>query len=194
VTDGAWTSERLKLLKQLWAEGETAAIIGDRLGGLSRSAVLGKVFRLRLGPRALMSAAAENPRHEDQDAADHSTTQRDIAPPTRRRRSAARAEPPREVAKPIKRRGKSLLELTNHCCRWPHGRPGTKTFFFCGADGADLERGMPYCPRHAKRAYVGGEGSERAGRPSVVWSTLRAAFAPDVAAPRQRRAANGSRS
>ena len=34
------------------------------------------------------------------------------------------------------------------------GRPGTRTFSFCGAPGADLERGMPYCARHARRAYV----------------------------------------
>ena len=43
-----WTAERIELLQKLWAEGETAASIAARLGGISRSAVLGKVFRLRL--------------------------------------------------------------------------------------------------------------------------------------------------
>ena len=62
---------------------------------------------------------------------------------------------------PQSTRGKSLLELTNDCCRWPHGRPGTPTFFFCGALGGDLEHGMPYCARHARRAYLAHEPSCR---------------------------------
>lgn len=44
----SWTVEQIALVKKLWAAGETAAAIGVRLGGLSRSAVLGQVFRLRL--------------------------------------------------------------------------------------------------------------------------------------------------
>jgi hypothetical protein len=45
----AWTAERVAFLIELWAAGETAAAIGGRLGGVSRSAVLEKIFRLRLG-------------------------------------------------------------------------------------------------------------------------------------------------
>jgi hypothetical protein len=33
-------------------------------------------------------------------------------------------------------------------------RIGGKRFFFCGAAGADLARGIPYCPRHMQRAYI----------------------------------------
>ena len=44
---GVWTRERIALLKKLWADGETAAAIAMRLR-MSKSAVLGKVFRLRL--------------------------------------------------------------------------------------------------------------------------------------------------
>src|SRR5580698_1288727 len=46
-TDKTWTDERIAILKQMWAEGATAVAIADRLGGLSRSAVLGKIFRSR---------------------------------------------------------------------------------------------------------------------------------------------------
>jgi GcrA cell cycle regulator len=203
LRDQAWTSEQLKLLKDLWANGETAAAIGARLGGLTRSAVLGKVFRLRLKADfvALPAAPPAGVRHGDQEAAASATYR--AAAPKRRRRSPVRADRldqqipaanrQPQATPPVKRRGKSLLELTNHSCRWPHGRPGTKTFFFCGADEADLERGMPYCPLHTQRAYVAGAGSAKANSAAVTWSTLRAIFAPDSTTPRQPIAANGSR-
>ena len=53
---GVWTRERIALLKKLWADGETATAIATRLR-MSKSAVLGKVFRLRL-PTAVKATAA----------------------------------------------------------------------------------------------------------------------------------------
>ena len=44
-----WRDDEIALLKRLWAQDETAASIAEKLGGISRSAVLGKIFRLRLG-------------------------------------------------------------------------------------------------------------------------------------------------
>jgi GcrA cell cycle regulator len=44
----SWTAERIDLLMKLWAEGETAVVIAAQLGRVSRSAVMGMVFRLRL--------------------------------------------------------------------------------------------------------------------------------------------------
>jgi GcrA cell cycle regulator len=126
-----WRPEDIALLRRLWAEGETAAAIGIKLGGLSRSAVLGKIFRLRLGAAGKPAAASG-------------------AVPGRRR-AGKRVIPP-----PVKsgRQGKTLFELTNTCCRWPYKRPGTDRYFFCGAPEADLESGIPYCARHMKRAYL----------------------------------------
>jgi len=43
----SWADEKLSLLKKLWSEGKTAVAIAQSLG-VSKSAVLGKVFRLRL--------------------------------------------------------------------------------------------------------------------------------------------------
>ena len=42
----AWTDERVELLKTLWAEGLSASQIANRLGGVTRNAVIGKVHRL----------------------------------------------------------------------------------------------------------------------------------------------------
>ena len=134
--NGDWLDEDIALLKRLWAEGETAASIAEKLGGLSRSAVLGKIFRLRLGPgagkqRGPAGAKASVRRNQ----------------PARRR-----GEAPPPVVKG--RYGKTLFDLTNRCCRWPYKRPGTDKYFFCGAEEADLENGIPYCASHMKRAYL----------------------------------------
>jgi GcrA cell cycle regulator len=139
---GVWTRERIALLKKLWADGETATAIAARLR-MSRSAVLGKVFRLRLRPAANATTAA---------------ALRNTKILSRRHKSRSPNKDrgkPAAAAAPAMAPGKTLFELTNGSCRWPHGQPGTKTFHFCGASGADLEGGRPYCERHARRAYVG---------------------------------------
>ncbi len=41
-----WTAERVSLLERLWASGASASAIAAQLG-LSRSAVLGKIYRLQ---------------------------------------------------------------------------------------------------------------------------------------------------
>jgi GcrA cell cycle regulator len=138
----SWTPQRLSLLRRLWSEGETAAAIAVRLGDLSRSAVLGKVYRLRLDAAGNAAAAIAKKRG----MCDENT-------PLARRREGGKRRLPPQVPSTASRRGKTLLELTNATCWWPHGRPGTKNFFFCGAAGADLERGIPYCARHMQRAY-----------------------------------------
>jgi hypothetical protein len=54
-----WTEGRVETLRRLWGAGVTAQAIADRLGGISRSAVLGKLFRLRLGPAVSAPAPAD---------------------------------------------------------------------------------------------------------------------------------------
>jgi GcrA cell cycle regulator len=143
----AWTDERVAILKELWTGGATAQSIADRLGGISRSAVMGKIFRLRLGAETVVLTAAGQSQAGSDDSA------KPQSPGRRRRGDKPAAAPKVSPPKRRRRRGKRLLELTNKSCRWPQGRPGTPAFFFCGAPGADLERGMPYCERHARRAY-----------------------------------------
>lgn len=137
----AWRDDDIALLRRLWAEGVTAQVIAERIGYVSRSAVLGKIFRLRLPPGGDTAKAAAPPR-----AATAAS-----AAPARRRPAAAAIAPPAEKTA---RQGRTLFELTNDCCRWPYRRPGTERYFFCGAAGADLEGGVPYCARHMKRAYL----------------------------------------
>ena len=43
-----WTPERVELLCKLWAEGFSARQISQQLGGISRNAVIGKAYRMKL--------------------------------------------------------------------------------------------------------------------------------------------------
>jgi GcrA cell cycle regulator len=47
----AWTEERIERLKAMWHDGATASEIADKLGGVSRNAVIGKAHRLGLEAR-----------------------------------------------------------------------------------------------------------------------------------------------
>jgi GcrA cell cycle regulator len=46
-----WTEERVELLRRLWIENFSASRIAAELGGVSRSAVIGKIHRLGLSER-----------------------------------------------------------------------------------------------------------------------------------------------
>jgi GcrA cell cycle regulator len=97
---GIWTRERIALLKRLWTDGETATAIAAQLR-MSKSAVLGKVFRLRLSPAAKAKAA-----------------RRHAAKVGRRRRGRLPTKPRVNPAAPAMAPGKTLFELTNDSCRW----------------------------------------------------------------------------
>lgn len=47
----AWTDERIDTLKTMWENGMTASQIAEKLGGVSRNAVIGKAHRLGLQSR-----------------------------------------------------------------------------------------------------------------------------------------------
>ena len=149
--DHAWTELRIAILTDMWAGGATAAAIAGRLG-LSRSAVLGKIFRLRCRASEQQQSATQTscePAALARRRPEHVSS----SPRRKPRRKRPRPEPPPEPPRPS---GISLLELTNDTCRFPHGEPGAPDFFFCGAPGADLEGGRPYCARHARLAYNSG--------------------------------------
>jgi GcrA cell cycle regulator len=148
---GVWTADQIKQLRSLWSKGETAAAIGVRLGGLSRSAVLEKIYRLRLHTEL---GPLETPAKKRKRIVRARPGAEGLA--RRRRRTRYRKRKPEIPAAAPVRHYKSIFQLTNITCRWPHGRPGGNRFFFCGLPEADLERGIPYCPRHMQRAYPNG--------------------------------------
>ncbi len=47
-----WSSERVETLRRMWAQGVSARDIAERLGGITRNAVIGKAYRLGLSGQA----------------------------------------------------------------------------------------------------------------------------------------------
>jgi hypothetical protein len=143
-----WTTERVGVLQRLWADGKTAVEIAAALDGVSRSAVLGMIFRLRLGADGGGGGKAARTKPSKSRAA--------AVPPLppsrrhrRRRKKNSIADTPPRRSGPV-----GLFDLANDMCRWPHGQLGGRNYLFCGAPGADLSGGIPYCGLHMRRAYL----------------------------------------
>jgi GcrA cell cycle regulator len=170
-----WTEERVELLKKLWLEGlsasQIAAVLGD---GVTRNAVIGKVHRLKLSgrakpassaPRARSAARAPGIRRPSGMTRSSSgiasmMKSRSMGPAPMHGATALKidselaveayeAPQVQELFIPLEQR-LSLLQLSEHTCKWPIGDPLTPDFYFCGNHS---EEGKPYCEFHSRRAY-----------------------------------------
>ncbi|WP_370931684.1 GcrA family cell cycle regulator [Bartonella sp. DGB1] len=159
----SWTPERVKLLERLWKEGFTASQIAAQLGGgVSRNAVIGKVYRLKLSNRVKANDTEENIEQsleaeenlspeQTVDSVESSCDEMNLAeenaefPPLDENLNI---DVNKEYAPQMKRL--NLLQLTETTCKWPVGDPRDEGFFFCGADKTDT---IPYCEHHAALAF-----------------------------------------
>ncbi len=167
----SWNDERVELLKKLWAEGLSASQIANRLSGVTRNAVIGKVTRLGLPERLVSSRKSSggrtkslNKRRERQRAAAAARSK-----PSPRAKSmielvfdAVPIEPVEELFIPVKDR-KGVLQLEASDCRWPIGDPREPDFHFCGKGKVT---GLPYCEHHVRRAYQPPKPSRTPGTPA----------------------------
>ena len=138
-----WNEERIEALTKMWREGLSASQVARQLGGVSRSAVIGKVHRLGIAGRDAPARPLGG------------------RPPNRIRATAGgtrRAQTPRAPREHIVSIPRVAFEvgptatiytLTAHACRWPIGEPDKADFGFCGR----LRSGHPsYCAGHAPMA------------------------------------------
>lgn len=149
-----WTEERIATLKRLRLAGFSARQIAGQLGGVSRSAVLGKANRLGLccpkkeafETRIRTSPIKKEKREKRPQASG-------LAIMTLGQR-AQRLDRLRTQKIPERESEPStfctLMELTADRCRWPIGEPGSLDFGYCGGP---REVGA-YCAAHAQIAYV----------------------------------------
>ncbi|SEG45413.1 GcrA family cell cycle regulator [Bosea lathyri] len=166
---GAWTEERVELLKKLWSDGLSASQIAGELGSVTRNAVIGKVHRLGLSGRAKNPAAPSTPRNNAPRKAptrspSHPMTGNQgatagmtrganaLAPqyaPEEEPETQQAPTPSEDVVVPFSERV-TIMDLREYMCRWPMGDPTTPEFRFCGGRS---QTGMPYCSHHAQIAY-----------------------------------------
>jgi GcrA cell cycle regulator len=141
-----WNDERIEALTKMWREGLSASQVARQLGGVSRSAVIGKVHRLGIAGRdapTRPNAMGGRPSTRIRTSASAGGVRRE---PTPRAAPSLRPAPRMlfEVAATA-----SIQTLTKHACRWPIGEPDQNDFGFCGR----LITGVgSYCAGHAAMA------------------------------------------
>lgn len=126
-----WNEERVEQLRVLWDKGHTASQIADELGGaISRSAVLGKVRRLKL-PMRVVEARPKS--RKTQTLSNRIKRNKPFV------RFALECPPPVEID------GARIttMSLAQGQCKYPYGDPKDEGFHYCGnkADGV-------YCEYH----------------------------------------------
>ena len=155
-----WTDDRIALLGKLWAEGMKAGDIANRLGGVSRNAIIGKIHRCGFTAPTKIHLSIKRRKRKTLSPGGSRTTGGSratggadvylLASAPKRGKSFKTAAlhdcdpPPSERI--------SLLQLMRDTCKWPLGDPGDHGFAFCGR-GKPLD-GDPYCEAHAALAYV----------------------------------------
>ena len=138
-----WNDERVALLSKLWKQGLSASQTARQLGGVSRSAVIGKVHRLGLAARDLPA----QPGARGGRPPSRWTATRTEAPPLLRAPVAKASRTVASVPVPLDiRPSATILTLGEHACRWPIGDPGEVGFGFCGAATTSHPS---YCDGHA---------------------------------------------
>ena len=139
-----WPDEDMKVLTEKWAEGLSAGQISRVFSGkYTRNAVIGKVHRMKLPPRAVRvrTARPSRARVRPKRASRRVAVKQFKAPlptPITVRRI------PTNPAKPTI--WKSLMELEPHDCRWIYGDPQEDgvEYRYCGLK----DDGSSYCPEH----------------------------------------------
>lgn len=142
----AWTDERVEQLKTLWAEGLSAAQIANKMGGVTRNAVIGKVHRLGLSGRATPAKPQRGcslMEEKKEQTASARPAPRDMKP----------VIPEPDFTTPMVLDGGDLATVStikNNMCKWPIGDPAKDDFHFCGQGTAT---GKSYCAYHARMAF-----------------------------------------
>lgn len=151
-----WASEaRLYCTKILYQEGQSASQIANKIGGVSRNAVIGIIHRKGwvVDRRQTRLRSPRKPK------ATRVPKAQPKQPPSAKVFMFGKnmpnfggepyMPPIEELVIPPKER-KYITTLTEICCRWPIGDPLESEFHFCGKSKVD---GLPYCEFHARRAY-----------------------------------------
>lgn len=153
----SWTDARVSILEMLWGRGLSASQIARQIGGITRSAVIGKASRLGLErhPAALLTVyqrtGAMSALTRGQKAAKPKPVAVEALKPPPKPLPLI-VEPPR--APPSG--GVAICDLEFHHCRWPLGPREMISTHFCGADRSTIKGELKaYCSTHFALGTIG---------------------------------------
>lgn len=134
-----WAEGRAEEVVRLWGQNLTGSEIAKIMGGLTRSAVIGKINRLGIPKRDGLKrqpthkklAPGYTPKPRKKHIIHIAATQPALVPP----------EPPPPP--------RPALSKT-HTCKWPLGNPNEADFHYCDAPS---ELGRSYCSDHLYQAH-----------------------------------------
>lgn len=155
-----WTDAEVDELKRLGAIGLSGGQIASEMGK-TRSAILGKVYRLGLSMGKLSPVQTPEERR-----AARNEYQRQYSKEHKRVRPPAVKKLPPAVPVPVKTGPLNipLLKLKPRQCRQPYG--DNPPFVFCGQRTAAH---MSYCAEHARLNYVPLKSRSDYGRVIATW-------------------------
>ena len=170
----SWTNERIELLQKLWLGGWSASrIAGELAHGITRNAVIGKVYRLGLSKALLGNVPASPPYQKAprRAARQHANSPQVVGNTALALHpfviEVAAPQTMRDVVVPISE-PVTVLELRESMCRWPIGDPAQSEFRFCGAKKLPVQG--PYCACHARIAYHDRRRERRSQKRPAMYS------------------------
>jgi GcrA cell cycle regulator len=138
--------ELLEKLKELAAEGLTNSAIARALGhGLTRNAIIGKITRMGIPHRS--NGMSRTPK------AFNIPPVNGLGGKQQRRTAPLKLAPPPDAPDPmVDEHGEpiTMVNVTDHHCRYVHGDVGTSSFRFCGHR---KDKKAAFCEYHAGRCY-----------------------------------------
>lgn len=143
-----WTAAKIDRLRELWAEGLSAAAIGRELK-MSKNAIVGKAHRLGLPDRPSPIRRGVTPSAKPPRVTGPTLPPLPSAVLKPARTPATRATPkPAPAPRPAFQT--SVTYPREMTCQYPFGEPGHEGFRFCGAPREDKR---PYCAQHVAFCY-----------------------------------------
>lgn len=127
-----WTPERVELTRNLWMEGWSASKIAERLGDISRSAVIGKLSRIGVPKRETPTRTVKTRTPKPRTARPKSK-----AAPTPLREALTLSLPPLDPARQVDAIGDGE-------CRYICGDPRDAGWAYCGR----ATDAGPWCKHH----------------------------------------------
>ena len=136
----AWTDSKIQILRENWGT-MTVSALAEKIGGVSRNAVIGKAHRLKLSSKIIKRPKANSSINSNFDQKNNFQK--------RTRKVKFRSLLLDKNFEPAK--NLSLEELTENTCKYMEGHPDESTASFCGRKNVEK---FSYCPLHLIVVYV----------------------------------------